>query len=107
MEKRFNNCVSSLKANYRLAYDFFLEDYNMIIEFDGEQHFKPRFNNHSFKQTIINDNIKNNYILKPINNIEHKIRSVYSLQVMSRAVNRVKIIIEMGLVTYERRNVVC
>lgn len=50
---------------------------------------------------------KNNYILKPINNIEHKIRSVYSLQVMSRAVNRVKVIIEMGLVTYERRNVVC
>lgn len=50
---------------------------------------------------------KNNYILRPINNIEHKIRSMYSLQVMNRAVNRVKIIIMKGLTTYERRSVVC
>lgn len=30
-----------------LRYDFFLPDYNMIIEFNGEQHYK--YNGHFFK----------------------------------------------------------
>jgi len=25
----------------KLSFDFYLSDYNMCIEFDGEQHFKP------------------------------------------------------------------
>ena len=39
-EKRFEGLVGST-PNSRLRYDFFLPQYNMLIEFDGEQHFAP------------------------------------------------------------------
>lgn len=31
------------KKNCKLRYDFFLPDFNLLIEYDGEQHFEPRF----------------------------------------------------------------
>ena len=36
-QKTFDNC----KYKQKLQFDFFLPDYNMCIEFDGIQHFKP------------------------------------------------------------------
>lgn len=36
-QKRFDEC----KNKRPLPFDFYLPDYNMCIEFDGEQHFKP------------------------------------------------------------------
>lgn len=40
-EKTFLNCVSPKGRPYK--FDFFLPDYNILIEYDGEQHFEPRF----------------------------------------------------------------
>jgi len=66
-QKKFNDCINKKK----LPFDFYLPDYNICIEFDGEQHFKPfRFekNNERLNKTIRNDNLKNQYCDK--NNIK-------------------------------------
>lgn len=56
-EKRFIDC-----KNLRpLPFDFYIPSKNMIIEYDGEQHFKPKFNEKSFEDTKKNDKIKNEY----------------------------------------------
>ena len=52
-----------------LPFDFYLPDYNICIEYDGEQHFQPvNFGGISDEQAVINlqktqkhDDIKNNY----------------------------------------------
>ena len=55
-EKIFNDC----KDNSYLPFDFYLPEYNLIIEFDGQHHFhKNVFDN--FESTKIHDEIKNNY----------------------------------------------
>lgn len=57
-----------------LMFDFYLPDYNVCIEYDGEQHFKPmRFfkpdvSNFELKNIQKRDKIKNNYCKK--NNIK-------------------------------------
>ncbi len=59
-EKRFQDC----RHINMLAFDFYLPDYNMCIEFDGEQHFRPvdYFGGiKSFKRQKRNDQIKNDY----------------------------------------------
>jgi len=38
-QKRFEDC----KDKKPLPFDFYLPDYNMCIEYQGEQHYKPRF----------------------------------------------------------------
>ncbi|QQM14694.1 hypothetical protein CPT_MarsHill_160 [Staphylococcus phage MarsHill] len=61
-EKKFDNLLS-IKGNY-LRVDFFLEEYNLCIEFDGEQHFIPfRYENgkEKFETLKENDQIKDNY----------------------------------------------
>lgn len=40
-QKTFNDCVGI--GNNKLKYDFYLTEHNILIEYDGEQHFKPRF----------------------------------------------------------------
>jgi very-short-patch-repair endonuclease/uncharacterized protein YbaR (Trm112 family) len=42
-ENLFEECISR-KGNY-LDFDFYIEDKNILIEFDGSQHFKTKFNN--------------------------------------------------------------
>jgi very-short-patch-repair endonuclease len=59
-EKKFDDC----KNVNKLAFDYFLPENNVLIEFDGAQHFSP--NNHfgglnKFNLQKINDNIKNEY----------------------------------------------
>lgn len=47
-----------------LPFDFYLPNYNVCIEYDGGQHYKPvdKFGGvESFEKTIKHDNIKNNY----------------------------------------------
>lgn len=56
-EKRFNDC----KDKKPLPFDFYLPAYNMCIEFDGMQHYKPVFSNNGFKKTQQHDIIKNEY----------------------------------------------
>lgn len=59
-ENKFNDC----KDQRLLPFDFYLPDYNMCIEFDGIQHFKPieYFGGlKTYKETKRRDKIKNDY----------------------------------------------
>lgn len=62
-EKRFDDCFNIIP----LSFDFYLQEKNVLIEYDGMQHFKPI--NYfggitSFNKMKINDIIKNNYATK-------------------------------------------
>jgi very-short-patch-repair endonuclease len=68
-QKTFKNCINP-NTNYKLRYDFYLPEHNLLIEFDGIQHFRPSTFNGKidkeqtlklFEQTKFTDNIKNNY----------------------------------------------
>jgi very-short-patch-repair endonuclease len=63
---KFKDC----KFKRCLSFDFYLSKLNILIEYDGEQHFKKyRFekNNDILNERIIKDNIKDNYCIN--NNI--------------------------------------
>lgn len=56
----FNDC----KYNDVLRFDFYIPNYNLVIEYDGRQHFMPVElfgGEEGFKIQIIKDGIKNNY----------------------------------------------
>ena len=51
----------------KLRFDFFIEKHNLLIEYDGQQHFKPikQFGGEEYlEQLIIHDNIKNEYAMR-------------------------------------------
>lgn len=54
---KFENC----KDKRCLPFDFYLPDYNMCIEYDGQQHYEPRFGEGNFNKTKLHDEIKNKY----------------------------------------------
>lgn len=67
---RFKDCVSSI-TNYSLPFDFYLPDYNICIEVDGAQHYKPidfgggyAKSLHYFYKQCLHDEIKNEYCKK-------------------------------------------
>ena len=62
-EKAFEDC----KDIYRLPFDFYLPDYNLIIEFDGQHHFYETGRG-NYESTKRHDEIKNQYCKD--NNIE-------------------------------------
>lgn len=67
-QKSFDTC-RNLKTNYLLFFDFYLPDFNVLIEYDGEQHYKDtnEYFKDSLKEIQIRDNIKTNWCIK--NNI--------------------------------------
>lgn len=59
-EKKFDNCKNIRK----LPFDFYLPDYNICIEYDGEQHFKPINyfgGTKKFNQLKLHDEIKTKF----------------------------------------------
>lgn len=72
-QKTFESC-RFLDTNYLAKFDFYLPDYNLLIEYDGEQHFSPLENSwnnlNKFNKIIAHDNFKNEWALK--NNIRIK-----------------------------------
>jgi len=54
-EKRFKDC----RDKKPLPFDFYIKDYNLVIEFDGQNHFYEVFPTHDI--TIAHDKIKNEY----------------------------------------------
>lgn len=64
-QKTFDDCIYKEK----LRFDFYLTDNNILIEYDGEQHFKPvdfaskglAWANQIFEYNQIKDKIKNDY----------------------------------------------
>lgn len=63
-EYKFDNCLSD--NDIPLRFDFYLPDFKLLIEYDGQQHFKPLEyfgGDCGFKRIKRNDNIKDNYCL--------------------------------------------
>ncbi len=83
-QKTFNDLKNPL-TGWKLRYDFYLPQENMLIEFNGIQHYKDtKYWNKNFKTQQFKDNIKqdyafkNNYkllIIKYNQNIEKKLKS--------------------------------
>ena len=62
-QKTYNDCRNP-KNNAILYFDFYLPTYNILIEYDGEQHFKSNlswFNENNVKEIQYRDSIKNDY----------------------------------------------
>lgn len=63
-QKKFDFMISP-NSGRKFVFDFYLPDYNLLIEFDGEQHFKPyRWKDkqralEKFEKIQLNDNMKN------------------------------------------------
>jgi hypothetical protein len=73
----FKDCYGISKKKKPLIFDFYLPEYNICIEYDGEQHFRPimKFGNvDGYQKCQYNDKIKTEYCIK--NNI-HLIRIPY------------------------------
>jgi hypothetical protein len=63
-EKKFEDCKGIGKYCRQLKFDFYLPEFNSVIEYDGKQHFEivKRFGGEeTFKKIQINDEIKNKY----------------------------------------------
>jgi very-short-patch-repair endonuclease len=61
-EYRFDDCISI--NGIKLPFDFYVPDFNLLIEYDGRQHFEPvsKFGGEeSFKTLKINDEIRNRW----------------------------------------------
>lgn len=57
-QKKFKN----LKNIRQLSYDFYLPKENLLIEYNGEQHYKEsRFKYHNLENQILNDDIKKDF----------------------------------------------
>lgn len=94
--KTYNiNFIKQYKFDYckninKLPFDFYLKDYNICIEYDGIQHFKPLkyFGGiEGFEYRKNNDNIKNNYCLN--NNI-----TLYRISYMDNINDKMKAILQ-------------
>jgi hypothetical protein len=61
--KWFSDCRGKRKP---LPFDFYLQKFNLLIEFDGEQHFKQykHFSDTKFAERQLYDSIKTNYCAK-------------------------------------------
>lgn len=57
-QKTFTSC----KNQNLLPFDFYIPSYLLLLEYDGKQHFEPIMGKDSFYITMINDDIKNNWI---------------------------------------------
>lgn len=56
-EYRFIDC----RDKYSLPFDFYIPNYNLCIEYQGEQHYQPVYGNDSFERQQIHDRIKFDY----------------------------------------------
>lgn len=60
-QKRFDTCVFP-ETNRQLVFDFYLPEQNILIEYDGEQHFhKVRNDRYDYQNIVKRDNYKNQW----------------------------------------------
>lgn len=60
-QKRFDSCIFP-KTKRQLVFDFYLPEENIIIEYDGEQHFHKISNDrYGYEGIVERDNFKNNW----------------------------------------------
>lgn len=69
IEYRVQYCFDGCKNKRALPFDFYLPEYNVCIEYDGQQHYRPvtfggiseEKSKEHFKDTVKNDNKKNKF----------------------------------------------
>ncbi len=65
-EKTFSTCKSP--KNYPLRFDFYLPEYNILIEFQGIHHYQPINKSYRSKRvhekTVLHDKIKNKFAIE-------------------------------------------
>lgn len=60
-QKRFDTCVFP-ETNRHLVFDFYLPEQNILIEYDGEQHFhKVKNDRYDYEGIVARDNYKNQW----------------------------------------------
>ena len=60
-QKRFDDCIYP-KTNRQLIFDFYLPECNLLIEYDGEQHFHiVKDDRYGFEELKLRDEYKNNW----------------------------------------------
>lgn len=62
-QKTFKNFISKLNGVH-YSYDFYLPDFNILIEYDGEYHYLPIRGQKRLEQQKINDEIKEKYAIE-------------------------------------------
>ena len=88
-QKWFPDC----KDKRPLPFDFYLPDYNTIIEFDGRQHFgDTNYFTYSFEETKKHDEIKNNYC---------KANGIYLVRIPYWRVGKINEILDKELILHE------
>ena len=64
-QQKFKDCFSVVNnRKYKLPFDFFIPNMNILIEYDGRQHFEPTKHfggDEAFKKRLIRDEIKNTF----------------------------------------------
>ena len=88
-QKWFTDC----KDQRPLPFDFYLVDYNILIEFDGRQHFgETNYFTYSFEKTKHHDEIKNNYC---------KTHGIYLIRIPYWNINKIEEILDKELILHE------
>ena len=60
-QKRFDTCIFP-ETNRHLVFDFYLPEQNILIEYDGEQHFhEVRNDRYGYQGIVARDNYKNQW----------------------------------------------
>lgn len=83
-----------------LRFDFYIEEYNLLIEYDGIQHYEhiPHFGTYDdYKDTIERDELKNNYC---------KENNIYLLRIPYNYINEIDNILDRGIRTLKKGNTI-
>jgi very-short-patch-repair endonuclease len=65
--KRYDDCISYKSKNglnkscQKLEFDFYLPEYNTLVEFDGGYHFEKSYSIQDYTNQVLNDKEKNEY----------------------------------------------
>lgn len=60
-QKTIDGCINP-NSGYSLFFDFYLPEYDMYIEYDGEQHYKrTNYSHENFGDRVFRDDIKTNF----------------------------------------------
>ena len=92
-EKVFEDCIG--RKNRKLPFDFYIPIFNLIIEFDGEQHYKVKWSEKEFHRTLRNDKIKNEYC---------KEKGINLLRISYQDINKIDMILKETFNDYRKGN---
>jgi hypothetical protein len=86
IEKKFSDCKGKV---HRLPFDFYLQKYNLLIEFQGSQHYFVKWSYKAFNDTQVTDQIKRDYCQK---------NGINLLEISYKDFNRIEEILKENLI---------